>query len=196
LSRALRIAVAEDEPLMRDYLAETLALLGHEVTCLAQTGTELIEHCKKRRPDLLLTDIRLPDIDGLDAAAVIYADQPLPVIVVSAFFDPELIARAEKNHVLAYLVKPIKRHDLEPALAIAMRRFEEFMAVRNETTELLQALEDRKVIEHAKTILMKRTRLDEPAAFRRLQMIARSKNRKLIEIARGIVTVEDAYAGE
>ena len=133
--------------------------------------------------------------NDIKTAAAIYADQPLPVIVVSAFFDPELIARAEKNHVLAYLVKPIKRHDLEPAIAIAMSRFEEFMAVRSETTELLQALEDRKVIEHAKTILMKRTRLDEPAAFRRLQMIARSKNRKLVEIARGIVTVEEAYDG-
>jgi AmiR/NasT family two-component response regulator len=193
VTRVLRIAVAEDEPLMRKYLVETLALLGHEVVCLAHTGAELIDCCQKLRPDLVLTDIGLPDVDGLDAVAAIHAHQPLPIIVVSAFHDPELIARAEKNHVLAYLVKPIKREDLEPAIAIAVSRFEEFMAVHKETSDLRQALEDRKVIEQAKCMLMKRTRLDEPAAFRRLQNIARSKNRKLIEIARSIVTIEEAY---
>jgi response regulator NasT len=196
LTRALRIAVAEDEPLMQRYLGETLALLGHKVTCLVGTGTGLIAHCKKQRPDLLVTDIHLPDIDGLDAVATIYADGPLPIIIVSAFHDPELIARAQQNHVLAYLVKPIKREDLEPAIAIAMSRFQEFTDIRKETKELLQALEDRKIVEQAKNILMKRARLDEPAAFRRLQLLARSKNRKLIEIAHGIVTVESAYDDE
>jgi response regulator NasT len=193
MSRALHIAVAEDEPLMRKYLAETLTALGHELLCLARTGSELIACCGRLCPDLVLTDIRLPDVDGLDAAAAIYAQQPLPIIVVSAFDEPELIARAESNHVMAYLVKPIKREDLEPAIAIALSRFRELMAVHKETDDLRQALEDRKVIEQAKGILMKQTRLDEPAAFRRLQTIARSKNRRLIDIARNIITVQEAY---
>jgi two-component system, response regulator PdtaR len=196
VNRVLRIAIAEDEPVMVKYLVETLTLLGHRVVCQARTGSGLVEFCKKSAPDLVLTDIRLPDFDGLEAVAAIYAERPVPIIVVSAFHDPELIARAELNHVLAYLVKPIKSQDLEPAIAMVMSRFEEFQALQQETSDLRKALEDRKVIEQAKAILMKQARLDEPAAFRRMQHIARSKNRKLIEVAHGIITVAEAYDNE
>jgi two-component system, response regulator PdtaR len=193
MNRSLRIAVAEDEKIMQKYLGETLALLGYEVLCLVDTGRDLVEKCKALKPDLVITDINLPDQDGLDAAAAIYTNEPVPIIVVSAFHDPELISRAEKNHVLAYLVKPIKQQDLEPAIAIAMTRFGEFRAMRQEADNLRQALEDRKVIERAKGLLMKRANLDEPEAFRRLQTLARNKNKKLVEIAQIIITVEEAY---
>jgi two-component system, response regulator PdtaR len=196
VNRPLRIAIAEDELLMRKYLKETLELLRYEVACLVDSGAALVERCRVDPPDVVLTDIRLPDMDGLEAAALVYAHAPVPIIVVSAFHDPELVARAEQNHVLAYLVKPIKQQDLEPAIAIAMSRFHEFEAARKETDDLRRALEDRNVIEQAKCIVMKRARLDEPEAFRRLQHLARSKNRKLIEIAKSIVTVEEAYEAE
>jgi AmiR/NasT family two-component response regulator len=193
MNRSLRIAVAEDEPVMRKYLEETLTLLGHQIVVLAETGRDLVECCLASRPDLVITDIRLPDRDGLDAAAEIYAADPVPVIVLSAFHDPDLIERAEKEHILAYLVKPIKQQDLEPAIAIAMTRFQELRTVRQEADSLRQALEDRKIIERAKGIIMKRSGLDEPEAFRRLQKLARDKNRKLIDIATVIVTAEEAY---
>ena len=128
-------------------------------------GRELVEHCRTARPDLVITDIKMPDMDGIDAAAEIYAQAPIPVILVSAYHDPEFIRRAEADHILAYLVKPIKQADLEPAIGIAMRRFEQFQALRKETADLKQALEDRKVIEQAKGILMKKAGLDEPEAF-------------------------------
>ena len=112
---------------------------------------------------------------------------------MSAYHDPELIRRAEADHVLAYLVKPIKQADLEPAIAIAMRRFEQFQALRKEAADLRQALEDRKMIEKAKGILMKKAGLDEADAFRRLQKLASDKNQKLVEIARMILTAEEAY---
>ena len=144
------------------------------------------------RPDLVITDIKMPDMDGIDAAAQIYRNAPIPVILVSAYHDPEFIRRAEADHIMAYLVKPIKQADLEPAIGIAMRRFEQFQALRKETADLKQALEDRKVIEKAKGILMKKAGLDEHDAFRRLQKLASDKNRKLIDIAQMILTAEEA----
>src|SRR5262245_28371173 len=126
MGAALRIAVADDEYSMREYLRETLQVLGHEVVAVAETGRELLQLCRHLRPDLVITDISMPDVDGLDAAAAIYVTESIPVIVVSAYHDSGLLERAQKDHILAYLVKPIKRADLETAIAIAVRRFEQF----------------------------------------------------------------------
>jgi response regulator NasT len=188
----LRIAVADDEPDMRDYFKKCLPRLGHQVVGVAQNGRELVEQCKALRPDLVITDIKMPDMDGIDAAVQIYRDRPIPVILVSAYHDPELIARAESDHILGYLVKPIEQANLEPVIALAMRRFEQFEALRREANDLRQALEDRKVIERAKGILMKRASLDEQEAFRRLQKLASEQSRKLIEIAHVILLAEKA----
>jgi AmiR/NasT family two-component response regulator len=193
MKRSISIVVAEDERVMQKYLEETLTLLGYQVLCLVETGRDLIDRCRALRPNLVITDIRLPDMNGLDAAAEIYSIEPVPIIVISAFHDPELIERAERNHVLAYLVKPIKQQDLEPTIAIALSRYHELHTMRQEADNLRQALDDRKIIERAKGLLMKRAGLDEPEAFRRLQKLARDKNQKLIEIAQIIVTAEEAY---
>jgi two-component system, response regulator PdtaR len=193
MSQSLRIAIADDEDDMRDYFREILPVLGHQVVVAARTGRELVDLCRAERPDLVITDIKMPDMDGIDAAAQLYRDVPVPVILVSAYHDPGLIQRAEADHILAYLVKPIKQADLEPAIAIAMRRFEQFRALRQEAADLRQALEDRKVIEKAKGLLMKKTGLDEHDAFRRLQKLASEKNRKLVDIAQMILTAEEAY---
>ena len=193
MTRSLKIAVADDELDMRDYFQQILPVLGHQVVAVAKDGRELVEQCRTVRPDLVITDIKMPDMDGIDAATQIYRNGPIPVILVSAYHDPEFIRRAEADHILAYLVKPIKQADLEPAIAIAMRRFEQFQALRKEATDLKQALEDRKVIEKAKGILMKKANLDEHDAFRRLQKLASDKNRKLIEIAQMILTAEEAF---
>src|SRR3974390_654941 len=125
MDRHLRIAVADDELDMRDYLQAILPCFGHLVVAVASTGRELVEKCRQARPDLVITDIKMPDMDGIDAASLIYAEVPAPIILVSAYHDAELIARAEADHVLGYLVKPIKQSDLEPAIALAMRRFEQ-----------------------------------------------------------------------
>lgn len=136
MTQSLRIAVADDEPDMRDYYQKSLTRLGHHVVAVAQTGRELVEHCKVQRPDLVITDVRMPDMDGMDAAAEIYRDRPVPIILVSAFHTPELMARAEADHILGYLVKPIEQADLEPALAMAMRRFQQFEELRREAADL------------------------------------------------------------
>jgi two-component system, response regulator PdtaR len=192
MNRALKIVVADDELDMRDYFQQILPLLGHQVLGVARTGRELVDLCIATHPDLVITDIKMPDMDGIDAAAQIYRQAAIPVILVSAYHDAEFIRRAEADHIMAYLVKPIKQADLEPAIGIAMRRFEQFQALRKETADLKQALEDRKVIEKAKGILMKKTGLDEHDAFRRLQRLASDKNRKLVDIAQTILTAEEA----
>jgi AmiR/NasT family two-component response regulator len=181
---ALRIVVADDEPDMREYFRKILPRLGHTVVAAAETGIELIEQCRAHRPDLVITDIKMPDMDGIDAAMQLYAEMPLPVILVSAYSDAALIERAEADHIMAYLVKPIKQTDLEPAIGLAVRRFEQFEALRREASDMRQALEDRKLIEKAKGILMKQLGLTEAEAFRRLQKTASAKNLKLIELAR------------
>ena len=195
MSQPLRIAVADDEPDMRDYFARILPRLGHQVVAVASTGAELVALCRKVRPDLVLTDIKMPDMDGIEAAQQIIAEVPVPVILVSAYHDAELIERAEADHIMGYLVKPIKQADLEPVISLAVRRFEQFQALRKEAADLRQALADRKLIERAKGILMKRAALDEQSAFRRLQKLASEKNLKLVELARMVLTAEEALQG-
>jgi response regulator NasT len=192
MNAPLRIAVADDEQDMRDYFQKCLARLGHSVVAVARDGRELVAQCRATRPDLVITDIKMPDMDGIDAAVQIYRERPVPVILVSAFHDATLIERAEADHILGYLVKPIKQADLEPVISLSMRRFEQFEALRRETADLRQALEDRKVIERAKGVLMKRGPLDEQEAFRRMQKLASEKSRKLVEIAQMILVAEEA----
>ncbi|TVQ03177.1 MAG: response regulator [Planctomycetaceae bacterium] len=192
MTQSLKISIADDEPRMREFFRKSLERLGHEVVSAAGSGRELRQHCELHQPDLVITDIAMPDGDGLEIVAELTRQRPLPVILVSAHHSPEFIERARQNNVLAYLIKPITDTDLVPAIAIAMARFEQFQTLEQEATNLKQALEDRKVIERAKGILMTRSGLEEPDAFRRLQKIATGKSMRLVEVAQAIVTAEDA----
>jgi response regulator NasT len=193
MSKKLRIAVADDEPDMQEYFEKMLPRLGHETVSVAATGRELVAHCRQLRPDLVITDIKMPDMDGIEAAEQLYQDVPIPVILVSAYTNAELIGRAEADHIMAYLVKPIKQADLEPTIGLAMRRFGQFQALRKEAANLRQALEDRKVVERAKGIIMRRAGVPEQAAFDRLQKLSSDHNQKMIEIAKNIVLAEEAF---
>jgi response regulator NasT len=189
MNHPLRIAVADDEPDVRDYFRRILPRLGHQLVAVTQTGRELVEQCRAARPDLVITDIKMPDMDGIDAAAEICREEPVPVILVSAYHHPQLFERAKgEQHILAYLVKPAKQSDLEAAIAIAMQRFEQFQELRQEAADLRQTLEDRKIIERAKGVLIRELHLDEDGAFRRLQKLARDSNRKMAEVARMILS--------
>jgi response regulator NasT len=193
MNQGLRISVADDEQDIRDFFERMLPLLGHQVVSIAETGRELVEHCRTLKPDLIITDIKMPDMDGIEASDVIGQECPTPVILVSAYHDDESIERAVADHVLGYLVKPIGKADLQPAISVAMRRFAELQALRKESTDLRQALADRKIIEQAKGILMKVTGADEKDAFRRLQDLAAERNQKLVDAAQNIVAMEKAF---
>src|SRR5690242_4949635 len=132
MSGPLRIAVADDEADMRDWFERIVPTLGHQVVSVAENGKELVEHCRTLKPDLVITDIKMPEMDGIEASQLVCEERPLPVILVSAYHDEELVKRAEADHVLAYLVKPVGKAALGPAIALAMRRFEELQALRKE----------------------------------------------------------------
>jgi response regulator NasT len=190
MSLALRIAVADDEQDMRDFFERMLPRYGHQVVSVAENGRQLIEHCREFRPDLIITDIKMPDMDGIEASLEIFRECPTPVVLVSAYHDAKLIERTENNHIMAYLVKPIGQADLEPAIAVAVHRFNEMQSLRKEAADLRQSLADRKVIEQAKGILMNVAKVSERDAFRRLQELAADKNQKLIEAAQSVVALE------
>jgi response regulator NasT len=193
MSQPLRIAVADDEADMREYLNEMLPRWGYEVVGVARTGRGLVEHCRTSRPDLVISDIKMPDMDGLEAARQVCADRLTPVIVVSAYHNAELVSRALDTPVLGYLVKPVKQVDLEVAVPLAMRRFQEMRGVAREADDLRRALEDRKVIERAKGVVMKRMGLAEDEVFRRLRKLACDQNRKLVEVAQSVLTAEQVF---
>jgi response regulator NasT len=198
MTASLRIVVADDEPVMRRYFQNLLPRLGHQVVAGVATGRELVERCRDLKPDLVITDIKMPDLDGIEAATQIYRDRPVPVILVSAYHDPAVIERAEADHILGYLVKPIKPTDLGPVIALTMRRFEQIQALRQQADAgfqaaavLFQALEERKVIDRARDLLMRHEHLDEAAADRRLRDLAAAQGRSLDEVAETLLAEED-----
>lgn len=193
MTQALRIAIGEDEPTMREYLQKTLPHLGHQVVASARTGRELVDQCRAARPDLVITDIRMPELDGIAAAAQVFHERPTPVILLSAYSSPDYLKGACDGPVFAYLVKPIKEADLPPAIALALSGFEQFRAARQQVRDLQQALDDRQVVERVKGLLMKCAGVDEEEAYRRLQRLASDRRAKLADMARTVLAVQEAF---
>jgi len=192
-TRSLRIAVADDEREMRAFFQEVLSHLGHQVVAVADTGRQLVEQCRLTYPDVVITDIKMPDLDGVAAAAALNRERSVPVILVTAHADVDFLSRAGAGHVLAYLAKPIKPVDLQAAIVLAMLRFEEFQRLSQEAASLRQALEDRKIVERAKRIVMKWLRLEEAEAYRRLWRGGSDQNRKLVEVATTVVAADEVF---
>lgn len=138
MKHPLRIVVADDEPDMQDYFQRMLPHLGHRVVASVGNGLDLVEQCRLLQPDLVMTDIQMPGMDGIDAAAQVYRERPVPVILVSAHHDTALVERAEADYILGYLVKPIKLADLEPTIAVAIRRFAQVQALQEALARVQQ----------------------------------------------------------
>jgi AmiR/NasT family two-component response regulator len=184
----VRVLVADDNPVVALGLAERLRSLGHEPIGPAADGQEAIELAREREPDLYLFDIEMPNIDGLEAAKRL-AGEGLrrPVVVVTGVDDPGLIDRSIASGVSAYLTKPVDARELQAALELAAARHAEFQALEAEVDRAQQALEDRKLVERAKGLLMSALNLSEQDAFRRLQLTARERNLRLADVAARIV---------
>jgi response regulator NasT len=184
----MRVLIAEDDPLIALGLAERLRSLGHDPIGPACDGAEAIELAKANLPDLYLFDIEMPNIDGLEAAAQLADDGfRRPVVVVTGVDDPSLIERSIASGVSAYLTKPVDSRDLDAAIGLAAARHAEFQALEAEVDRAQQALEDRKLVERAKGLLMTALNLSEQDAFRRLQLTARERNLRLADVASRIV---------
>ncbi|MEO1526528.1 MAG: response regulator [Planctomycetota bacterium] len=194
MTRSLKIVIADDEELLVEELCMYMQEAGHHVVATAQTGCELVEAAAAQGPDLIVTDIKMPDMDGLQAVKKICADRPIPVIIISAYHDEEYIAEAKQQCVMSYLVKPISEANLKAAIALAIKRFDEFEMLLAENKDLRQTLADRKVIERAKGLLMKRAGLDEPSAFKRLQAKAREKSLRMADLAQSIVDADESFS--
>jgi response regulator NasT len=190
---SLRIAVADDERDTRQFFSELLPHLGHKVVAVAQTGRELLEQCREATPDLVITDIKMPDMDGFEAAAALNRERQTPVVLLSAHHDAELLDRASADYIMTYLVKPVKPADLQAAVAMAVSCFSHLQKARKEATDLRQALEDRKLIERAKGVVVRRLRVEEAEAFRKLQKLSSDMNRKLTQVAHQILEAEEVF---
>jgi two-component system, response regulator PdtaR len=184
----MRVLIAEDDPLIALGLCERLRSLGHEPIGPASDGKQAIDMARANLPDLYLFDIEMPNVDGLEAATQL-ADEGLrrPVVVVTGLDDPTLIERSIASGVSAYLTKPVDSRDLDAALALAAARHAEFRSLEAEVDRTQQALEDRKLVERAKGLLMAALNLSEQDAFRRLQQTARERNLRLADVAGRIV---------
>jgi len=189
---SLRILVAEDETIIRLDLCGLLARAGYEVVAEARDGEEAVELAREHKPDLAVMDVKMPRLDGIEAARRILEERPLPIVMLTAFDQRELVERAAEAGVYGYLVKPFREQDIVPAIELAKARYEELVAVRADADSLTQALADRKVIERAKGLLMEKEKLSEADAFARLRKASQVSGRPLRVIADAVIATFDA----
>src|SRR5246127_1740415 len=183
----VRILIAEDETIIRLDLRDVLERAGHEVVAEARDGEEAIELAREHEPELAVMDVKMPRLDGIEAARRILDDQPIPIVMLTAYGQEELVSRAVEAGVFGYLVKPFREQDLLPAIAAARARHDELNALRAEAESLSDALAARKVIERAKGLLMEKERLSEQDAFARLRKASQASGRPLKAIAEAVV---------
>jgi response regulator NasT len=188
---SLRVLIAEDESLTRTILKARLEKLGHQVVAEAENGIQAIEAARASRPEVCIMDIRMPEMDGIEAARQIMNEVPCAILFLTAFNEESLVAQAGEAGALAYLMKPFRKEDLAPALEVAVRRFRQIQSQSQEILQLKEALESRKLIERAKGILMERQGLTEQEAFRRIHFQARNQNKKMREIAESIIMASE-----
>ncbi len=183
----MRILVAEDETIIRLDLREMLERAGFDVCAEAKDGEEAVELAVAEQPDLAIMDVKMPRLDGIEAARRILEERPIPIVMLTAYGQEELVHRAVEVGVFGYLVKPFREQDLLPAIQTARARHEELAAVREEAESLSEALAARKVIERAKGLLMTKESLSEEDAFARLRKASQVSGRPLKVIAEAVV---------
>lgn len=183
----LRVVIADNESIIRMDLKEILEEAGHSVVGEATDGLKAIELTRKHRPDLVIMDIKMPEMDGITAAKTISHEKIAPVLLLTAFSQKEIVDKAKDSGVLAYLVKPVKETNLFPAIEIALSRFQEFSELEQELEDVKNSLETRKLLDRAKGILMDAYNLNESEAYRRIQQYSMSKRKSIRDVAQAIV---------
>ncbi len=183
----MRILVAEDETIIRLDLRKTLEDAGFDVCAEARNGEEAVALAESERPDLAILDVKMPKLDGIEAARRILGERPIPIVMLTAYGQDELVSRAVEAGVFGYLVKPFRETDLLPAIRAARARHDELQALREEAESLTEALATRKVVERAKGLLMEREGLSEQEAFARLRRASQSSNRPMKVVAEALI---------
>ena len=188
----VRVIVADDESVICMDLREMLSNLGYLVVGEAGDGRSAVNLSRELRPDVVLMDIKMPDMDGIEAAKILTEERIAPVVLLTAFSQQDLVQRAKAAGVVGYLVKPVKEAELAPAIEIALARFAEFRELEKEVDTLQEQLETRKLVDRAKGILMDSQNLSEADAFRRIQKMSMNTRKSMKEIAQAIILTHEA----
>lgn len=187
-----RIIIADDESIIRMDLNEMLTSLGYLVVGEVGDGRSAVNLARELRPDLVIMDVKMPGMDGIEAASALTKEKIAPVLLLTAFGQRELIQRANEAGVVGYLVKPFRESDLTPAIEVALARFGEFKRIEKEVETLKDALETRKIVDRAKGLLMARDSLSEQQAFRRIQKMSMNTRSPMRQIAEAIILTYQA----
>jgi AmiR/NasT family two-component response regulator len=187
-----RVIIADDESLIRMDLREMLQNLGYLVVGEVGDGRSAVNLARELRPDVVIMDIKMPDMDGIDAAKVLTEEHIAPVILLTAYNQRDLVERAKEAGVVGYMVKPFRESDLVPAIEVALARFKEFEALHKEVNDLQVALETRKLVDRAKGILMDTQNLTEAEAFRKIQKMSMNTRKPMKEVAEAIILAQQA----
>jgi len=187
----MRVLVAEDETIIRLDLRDLLERSGFEVCAEAKDGEEAVELARSERPDVAIMDVKMPKLDGIEAARRILDERPIPIVMLTAYGQDELVSRAVEAGVFGYLVKPFREQDPLPAIRAASARHEELVALREEAESLAEALAARKAIERAKGLLMQKEGLNEQEAFARLRKASQLSGRPLKVVAEALIATFD-----
>lgn len=183
----MRIIVVDDEAVIRMGLCAMLQDAGHRVVGTATNGRSAVVLAEIEKPDLIIMDIKMPELDGLQAARMIMDKHPVPIVMLTAFSQRELIEQAKAASVFAYMVKPVKEETLEPTLELAVMRFKQWQALRQEAGDLQASLVARDLVEKAKRVLMERDGLNEKQAFLRIRNQSRANRVTMEKTAEGIL---------
>jgi AmiR/NasT family two-component response regulator len=182
-----RIVIADDEPVMRLDLQEMLENLGHEVVGQAGDGQTALDQARELRPDLVILDIKMPELDGVSVARTLTEERVAPVLLLTAYSDREFVDGARDAGVMGYIVKPFGEAQLVPAIEVALARFQEFHALEKELGDTREVLQTRKVVERAKGVLMDTAGIKEAEAFRRIQKLSMNSRKSMREVAEAIL---------
>lgn len=195
-ARPERVLLADDEHLVAAGIKSNLVDLGYVVIGPASDGEEAVELARTMRPDLALLDIRMPRKTGIEAGEVIYKQFGIPVMMISAFSDPAYLRASNNFQTFGYLLKPVTQDELRVSIEIAWSRYLDFVAQREHIDRLKQRLEDRKLIEQAKWIIVKKKDVSEPDAMKILQKQARNNRRTLVDVSRSVIENETLFGDE
>lgn len=183
----LKIVIADDETIIRMDMKELLEEAGHQVVGEAANGAKAVELTKRLKPDLCIFDVKMPKMDGIEAANIVSREKIAPVVLLTAFSQPDIVKKASEAGVLAYLVKPVQESNLFPAIEVAMSRYQEMQALEDELLKVKDTLAMRKLLDRAKGILMDAHNISESQAFSRIQKYSMAKRKTIKEVAEAII---------
>jgi AmiR/NasT family two-component response regulator len=191
----IRVIIADDESVIRADLREMLTNLGYLVVGEVGDGQSAVNVARELKPDVVIMDIKMPDLDGIEAAKILTQEKVAPVLLLTAYSQRDLIDRAKEAGVVGYLVKPFREQEIVPAIEIALERFKEFRELEKEVGNLRETLETRKIVDRAKGLLMDQQGLSEAEAFRKIQKMSMNSRKSMKEVAEAVLLAHQVQNG-